>query len=70
MAFSSIYLAEEALSLPAEQRRLLAKLLMDSVSGDERSDDEIRGMLRSGLEDLRSGRDAGMTFEEVFGERE
>ena len=69
MAFTSVYLAEEVLSLPAEQRRTLAKLLMDSVSGDGRSDDEIRAMLRSRLDDLKSGRDAGMSFEEVFGER-
>ena len=69
MAFTSVYLAEEVLSLPAEQRRALAKLLMDSVSGDGRSDDEIRAMLRSRLDDLKSGRDAGMSFEEVFGER-
>ena len=69
MALTSVYLAEEVLSLPAEQRRALAKLLMDSVSGDGRSDDEIRAMLRSRLDDLKSGRDAGMSFEEVFGER-
>lgn len=69
MALTSVYLAEEVLSLPAEQRRMLAKLLMDSVSGDGRSDDEIREMLRSRLDDLKSGRDAGMSFEEIFGER-
>lgn len=66
---TSVFLAEELLSLPAEQRRLLAKLLLESVADDGRSDEEIRAMLRSRLEELRSGRDAGMSFEAVFGEQ-
>lgn len=60
MALTSVYLAEEVLSLPAEQRRMLAKLLMDSVADDGRSEDEIRSMLRTRLDDLKSGRDVGM----------
>lgn len=48
---------------------MLAKLLMESVTDDGRSDEEIRMMLRSRLEDLKSGRDAGMSFAEVFGEK-
>jgi putative addiction module component (TIGR02574 family) len=69
MAPTSVYLAEEVLALPIEQRRTLAKLLMDSVIDDGRSDDQIRDDLRSRLEDLKSGRDPGMSFEEVFGEK-
>ena len=69
MAQTSIYLAEEALALPPAQRAELAQLLMDSLNEDGRSDDEIRSMLRTRLEDLKSGRDAGLGFEEVFGEK-
>lgn len=69
MASTSVYLAEEALSLPPEQRRLLARLLMESVADDGRSDQEIREMLRSRMDDLKNGRDAGASFEEVFGEK-
>ena len=69
MALTSIYLAEEALSLPVEQRQQLAKLLLDSLKTDGPSDEEIRKMLRSRLADLQSGKDPGMSFEEVFGEK-
>lgn len=69
MATTSVYLAEEVLALPIDQRRMLAQLLADSVRDDGRSDDEIRSDLRSRLEDLKSGRDPGMSFEEVFGEK-
>ncbi len=70
MSLTSVYLAEEVLSLPADQRKALAKLLLDSVTDDGRSDDEIKLMLRTRLEDLKSGRDAGLSFEDVFGEKE
>jgi putative addiction module component (TIGR02574 family) len=68
MSFTSVYLAEETLALPPEQRETLAKLLTDSLVGDGRSDAEIKAMLRARLDDLKSGRDKGMTLEEVFGE--
>ena len=68
MALTSVYLAEEALSLPPDQRQQLAQLLLDSLKESGPSDEEIRIMLRSRLDDLRSGRDRGQTFEEVFGE--
>jgi putative addiction module component (TIGR02574 family) len=69
MALTNVYLAEEALSLPPEQRQQLAKLLLDSLKSDGRTDEELRAMLRSRLADLESGKDAGMSFEEVFGEK-
>jgi putative addiction module component (TIGR02574 family) len=69
MALTSVYLAEEALSLPPEQRQQLANLLLDSLKADSRSDEELREMLRSRLADLESGRDPGLTFDEVFGEK-
>lgn len=66
MLSTSVYLAEEVLALPSEQRHILAKLLMESVRGDGRSNEEIRNDLTSRLENLRSGRDPGLAFEEVF----
>lgn len=69
MPLTSVYLAEEALSLPPEQREKLARLLLDSIAGNGQTDDEIRAMLRSRLGDLKSGKDQGLTFDEVFGER-
>ena len=68
MPLTSVYLAEEALSLPPEQREKLARLLLDSIAGNGQTDDEIRALLRSRLEDLKSGKDKGLSFEEVFGE--
>ena len=69
MALSSIFLAEEALSLPADQRAELAKLLMESLKEDRRSDEEIKADLAARWTDLKSGKDAGLTFEQVFGEK-
>jgi len=68
MALTSIYLAEEALSLPPEQRHQLAQLLLDSLKDSGPSDEEIRALLKSRLQDLRSGKDGGQSFEDVFGE--
>jgi putative addiction module component (TIGR02574 family) len=67
MALTSVYLAEEALSLPAKQREQLAKLLLDSVKPGGPTDAEISTALRSRLADLRSGKDRGLSFEDVFG---
>ena len=69
MSPPSVYLAEEVLALPADQRRMLAQLLMDSVRDDGRTDAQIRDELRSRLDDLNSGRDPGLSFEEIFGEK-
>jgi putative addiction module component (TIGR02574 family) len=64
---TSTYLAEEALALPANQRAELARLLIDSLEGDRRSDTEIRRVLETRLVALTSGKDAGHSFEEIFG---
>ena len=50
----------------AEHRRAVANLLLDNVQNDGRSDDQIRGEFRARLD----GRDPGMSFAEVFGERQ
>ncbi len=68
MTSTSVYLAEEALSLPPDERASLARLLLDSVKEDGRSDAEIRAELQNRLARLRSGEDAGLSFEAVFDE--
>jgi putative addiction module component (TIGR02574 family) len=68
MPLSSVYLAEEALALPAAERETLARLLLASVAPDKRTDEEIRAELKSRLAKLKSGEDAGLSFEAVFGE--
>ena len=69
MASTSLYLAEEALALPPAERAELARLLMESLDAGNKSDAEITAELRSRLAELKSGQDAGFTFEEVFGEK-
>jgi putative addiction module component (TIGR02574 family) len=69
MALTSVYLAEEALALPPAQREELAKLLLDSLKSDGATDEELSAMLRSRLADLRSGKDPGVSFNDVFGEK-
>ena len=69
MALTSIYLAEEALSLPPEQREQLAKLLLNSLKPGGPSDEELTSMLRTRLSDLRSGKDRGLSFDDIFGEK-
>jgi len=54
------------LSLPPEQRQQLVKLLLDSLEQNGPSDDELKLMLRSRLDALRSGQDRGLSLDEVF----
>lgn len=68
MIVKDVAFAEEALSLPASERAGLVKLLVDSLEGEPRSNEEIRADLQQRLERLRSGDDRGMTFDQVFGE--
>lgn len=68
MIVKDVSFAEEALSLPASERAGLARLLVESLEGDLRSDDEIRKELQLRFQKLRSGADSGMTFDQVFGE--
>jgi len=69
MASSSIYLAEEVLSLPADQRAELARLLVESLREDPRGDDQIRAELQQRLGDLKDGKDPGLDFDQVFGSK-
>jgi hypothetical protein len=68
MIVRDVTFAEEALSLPAAERAGLARLLVESLEGDPRSNEEIRKDLQLRFEKLRSGEDKGMTFDQVFGE--
>jgi len=55
-----------ALLLPPEQRQQLAKLLLDSLEPNGPSGDELKLMLRSRLDALRSGQDRGLSLDKVF----
>lgn len=68
MIVKDVAFAEEALSLPASERAGLVKLLVDSLEGEPRSNEEIRTEFQKRFQSLRSGDDKGMTFEQVFGE--
>jgi putative addiction module component (TIGR02574 family) len=67
MALQNLAVAEEALSLSQTERAALAKLLIESLEDDPRSDEEIKADLTRRLDDLVRGKDAGLTFKEVFG---
>lgn len=67
MALTNVYLAEEALALPPAERETLARLLLESIAPDQRTDDEIKSELADRLASLRSGADKGHSFAEVFG---
>ena len=66
---TNLDVAEGALSLSPAERAELAKLLIQSLEGDPRTDEEIKADLARRLNDLLSGKDPGLTFEEVFGSR-
>ena len=67
MALTNVAVAEEALSLSPTERVELAKLLIQSLEGDGRTDEEIKAELNRRLEDLVSGKDSGLSFDQVFG---
>ncbi len=67
MALTNLAVAEEALSLSPAERADLAKLLIQSLENDHRSDAEIKSELQRRLDDLISGKDSGLSFEQVFG---
>lgn len=69
MTLMNLAMAEEALSLAPAERAGLAKLLIESLEDEPRTDAEIKQDLTQRLNALVSGRDSGLTFEEVFGSR-
>ena len=67
MPLTSLTVAEEALSLSPEGRAALARLSIERLSTDSRTDAEIKTELNSRLEELLSKKDAGLALHEVFG---
>jgi hypothetical protein len=67
MPLSNSAVAEEALSLAPIDRAHLAKLLIESLEGDQRTDEQITAELNRRLRLLVTGEDRGLTFEQVFG---
>ena len=67
MALTNLAVAEEALSLPPPERADLARLLVQSLQDDPRTDAEIRADLMERLDELLTGKDRGLTFDGVFG---
>jgi putative addiction module component (TIGR02574 family) len=63
----NLTVAEAALSLSPEERPALARLLIQSLETDSRTDEEIKAELNGRLEMLLSRQDKGLTFQEVFG---
>ena len=67
MALTNLAVAEEVLSLSPAERVDLARLLIQSLENDRRTDAEIKSDLNRRLNDLVSGKDPGLSFEQVFG---
>jgi putative addiction module component (TIGR02574 family) len=67
MPLTNLTVAEEALALSPDERAALARLLIQSLEADPRTDSEIKTELKSRLEDLLSKQDQGLDFSEVFG---
>ena len=67
MPLTNLTVAEEALSLSPEERAALARLLIQSLEDDSRTDAEIKSELNSRLEQLLAKKDKGLAFHEVFG---
>jgi putative addiction module component (TIGR02574 family) len=63
----NLTMAEDELSLSPVERAELAKLLIQSLEGDPRTDEEIKADLTRRLEALVSGTDPGLSFKDVFG---
>ena len=66
MPLMNLSVAEEALSMSPEDRAALARLLIQSLEEDSRTDAEIKTELTSRLEELRSAKDEGLSFEQVL----
>ena len=67
MPLTNLAMAEEALSLSPAERADLAKLMIQSLENDGRSDAEINSELRRRLDGLLLGTDPGLNFDQVFG---
>jgi putative addiction module component (TIGR02574 family) len=68
MALTNFAVAEEALSLSPAERADLARILIESLEDDSRTDEQIKEDLTRRFEALTSGADSGLTFAQVFGQ--
>jgi putative addiction module component (TIGR02574 family) len=66
MSMTNVSVIEDALSLSPAERAGLARLLIESLEGDRRTDEETKAELAGRLAQLKSGEDPGFTFEDVF----
>jgi putative addiction module component (TIGR02574 family) len=66
MASINVAAAEAALSLAPAERVELVKLLIQSLERDSRMDPEIKAELNHRLEDLLSGKDPGLSLDQVL----
>lgn len=66
MLVTNISVAEEALSLSPAERADLARLLIESLEGDRRTNEEIQVELPNRLAQHKSGEDPGVSFDDVF----
>jgi hypothetical protein len=67
MPLTNLSVAEEALSLSPHDRAALARLLIESLANDPRTDAEIKTDLTNRLECMLLKSDEGLAFDEVFG---
>ena len=67
MALMNLAVAEDALSLSPLERAELAKLLIQSLEDDPRTDEQIKADLTRRLNELLTGKDSGLDFKDVFG---
>lgn len=61
-------IASEAIALTPAERAEVAAAILDSLSGPQKSDAETRVLLQQRSVDLASGKDQGLSFEDIFGE--
>ncbi len=66
MPMTNVSMAEEALSLSPAERADLARLLIASLQGDRRTNEEIKVELANRLAQLKSGEDPGVSFDDIF----
>lgn len=61
-------IASDAIALTPSERAEIAAAILDSLEGPARSDAEVSRLLQERSANLATGKDRGISFEEVFGE--
>ena len=68
MTLAAQTIASNAIALTPAERADVAVAILDSFAVPVRSGDEVRELLQQRSRDLASGKDPGLTFDQVFGE--